>query len=483
MNHDAPLEKISRRLALQTSRFPHKTFLIDLASGRRLTFREFDELVGRACGYFKSLGLAKGDLLSAVLDNSIELCLLFFAALRFGAVFNPYPAFLIAADVRRDIDALRPRALILPGERRDEFETVAAEKIFIEMSRPGGFLDSLRAFPPAPVEAPALPDDTAFIYHSAGRLVDPRGIRYSHGNLMSLIPAVARGLNLGADDVHLIVLPLAHTAALNYSLFPCAWLGATAVLAGSFWGVRERFWDIAAEFAATYVQVVPTALYILLHQQPRPGAGHRLSHIACGSAALAPALRAEFERTVGLPVADLYGLAETGPTHTDAVWTPGWKRGTIGRPLDCNDVAILDAGGNALPAGATGEIAVRGGNVFPGYAIHPELTAAHFRNGWFLTGDRGLIDADGYHHFLGLKKKLIIRGGVNIHPGEIDEVLGTHPDVAKVVTRGTPDDFFGELIRSDISVREGSRLTEAALKDYCRGRLSPIKIPDFITIG
>ncbi len=145
-------------------------------------------------------------------------------------------------------------------------------------------------------------------------------------------------------------------------------------------------------------------------------------------------------------------------------------------------MTILDTEGNELPTGRPGEIVVRGGNVFPGYAINPDLTAAHFRDGGFLTGDRGLVDEEGYHHFLGLKKKLIIRGGVNIHPGEIDEVLLTHPDVARAVTRGTPDDYFGELIRSEVAIREGSPLTEAALKEYCRGRLSPIKIPDFIAV-
>ena len=483
MNPGDPVVKISERLALQSARSPDKTFLVDLRTSRRFTFREFDGLASRACRFLESLGIERGDIVSTVLGNSAELVLLFFAAMRCGAVLNPYPEFFIAADVRRDADALRPKVIFVPEARQEEFGPLGGAVRPIDAGPGGGFIDSLRAFAADFPEAPAQAGEIAFIYHSAGRLVDPRGVRYSHGNLASLIPSVTRGFRLRPDDVHLIVLPLAHTAALNYSLFPCAWLGATAVLADGFWNIREGFWRLAAEFSVSFSQVVPTVLYILLHQPKKPGPPPRLPYLGCGSAPLSPALRNEFENAFALPVADLYGLAETGPTHADAVWMPGWKRGTIGRPLDVNEVAILDDAGGALPRGAAGEIAVRGANVFPGYAVNSRLTAGHFRKGWFLTGDRGLIDGDGYHHFLGLQKNLIIRGGVNIHPGEIDEVLGAHPEVLTVSTWGTPDDFFGELIRSRVTVRQGSRLTEAMLKEFCRGRLSPIKVPDLIQIS
>ncbi len=276
MTQDVPssrTEKITERLSAQSSRFPGKMFLFDLPSGRRFTFREFDGLVSRTGGYLESLGVGKGDLVSAVLDNGPELCLFFFAALRIGAIFNPYPAVFIAADVGRDLEPLAPKVLILPGERRGEFGPLEVGKAFIEARARNGFIDGLGAFAPESREAPARPEDIAFIYHSAGRLIDPRGVRYSHGNLASLIPSVARGLNLRGDDVHLIVLPLAHTAALNYSLFPCAWLGATAVLADGFWNIRDRFWRVAAEFDVSYTQVVPTVLHVLLHQRGGGSAG------------------------------------------------------------------------------------------------------------------------------------------------------------------------------------------------------------------
>jgi long-chain acyl-CoA synthetase len=475
-------QKITERLAIHARRLHGKTFLIELQSGRRYSFREFNELVDRTCRYFENLGLGAGDTAAAVLDNSVEFCLLYFGALRSAVRFNPYPSIFAAGDVRRDTAAIRPKVIFLPEERREEFRDLDIKKIFLPTGTAGAFIEGLKHFPPKFSEVSVIPSDVACLYCSSGRLVDPRGILYTHGNIDVLIPSVIRGLGLSEADIHLIVLPLAHTAALNYSLLPAAWLGATAIVARDFWTLRDQFWGIISGQNVTYVEVVPTVLYILLHQPVRPGRSVSLSYMACGSAPLSPDLRNEFERTFGLPVADLYGLTETGPTHTDAVWSPGWRGGTIGRPLDCNEVVILDGEGRRLPPGKTGEIAVRGGNVFPGYAIHPGLTSSRFRDGWFLTGDLGLEDREGYFHFKGRKKELIIRGGINIHPGEIDEVLKSHPDVMDCGTHGTPDEFFGELILTEVVLRGGSMETEATLKTFLRNHLSPIKIPDSIRL-
>jgi acyl-CoA synthetase (AMP-forming)/AMP-acid ligase II len=475
-------QKVTERLTIHARRLHDKTFLIELQSGRRYSFREFNELVDRTCRYFENLGLRPGDTAAAVLDNTIEFCLLYFGALRSAVRFNPYPSIFTAGDVRRDTAAIRPKAIFLPEERREEFRDLDSEKIFLPTGTSGAFIEELKNYPPKFSEVAIVPSDVACIYCSSGRLIDPRGILYTHGNIGVLIPSVIRGLGLSEADVHLIVLPLAHTAALNYSLLPAAWLGATAILARDFWTLRNRFWEIISGQNVTYVEVVPTVLYILLHQPVMPDSSVYLSYLACGSAPLPLDLRNEFERTFGFPVADLYGLTETGPTHSDAVCSPGWKRGTIGRPLDCNEVVILDDEGHKLPPGKAGEIAVRGGNVFPGYAIHPGLTSSHFRDGWFLTGDLGMEDPEGYFHFRGRKKELIIRSGINIHPGEIDEVLRTHPNIMECRTHGTPDEFFGELILTEVVLRGGSMATEAMLKAFLSNRLSPIKIPDSIRV-
>jgi len=475
-------EKVTGRMAVHAVRHPDKIFLIDLHSGRAFSFGEFDSLVNRTCRYLENLGARPGDIVSTVLENSVEFCLLYFAALRSNIVLSPFPAFFSAWDILRDTEFIRPKFVFLPEARRDEFRSAGEQKSALQTIPSDGFFETLQTFPPDFPEIAASPLHFACLYQTAGRRADPRGVLYSHGNMFTLIPSVIRGFRLSAKDVHLIVLPLAHTAALNYSLLPAAWLGATVVLARDFWPDRERFWEIVRNYGVNYVEVVPTILHVLLHQKARPGRLESLPFMPCGSAPLSPDIRTEFDREFGLPVADLYGLTETGPTHADAVWSPGWKKGTIGKPLDCNEIRVLDKDGRRCPVGESGEIAIRGNNVFPAYAINPELRSAHFRDDWFLTGDLGIEDADGYFHFSGRKKELIIRGGMNVHPGEIDEVFQTHPDVLRSATRGTPDDFFGELIRAKITLRPGSAATESSLKEYCRRYLSPIKVPDIITL-
>ena len=475
-------EKLSSILNLCSRERPDKTFLFELKRNLAISFREFEGLVGAACRLFRSLGLKKGDTVSAFLDNNAEFCVLYFASLFYGTVFNPFPYFLIAPEIKRDLDALKPKIIFIQEERRAEFGILKDEPAvyFVRAGPERGFLAELGSHPGGLLEDDVDPGAPACLYHTSAPESEPRGVLYSRRNIMALIPSVARGLKLGDEDVHLIVLPLGHTAALNYSLLPAALRGGSVVLADNFWNIRKDFWNLVTGRGITYAEVVPTILFILLHLPGGPQAPPVLKYLGCGSAPLSLKLQAEFEAGFGLPVANLYGLTETGPTHFDDPFSPGWKRGRIGRPLDINRVAVFDAEGNELPDGRTGEIAVQGDNVFPGYAINGEMTGRHFVKGFFRTGDLGARDGDGVFEFQGLKKRLIIRGGINVHPGEIDGVLASHPGVLEAWTEGTPDDFFGELIRSYVVLREGWTVPESQLKAFCAERLSPIKIPDFI---
>jgi len=476
-------KKLSSFLDLYGRERPDKLFLLELRRKLSLTFREFDDLVGAACRLFRSLGLKKGDVVSTVVDNNAEFCVLYFASLRYGAVFNPFPYFLIAPEVQRDLETIKPKIVFVQAERKAEFGTLGGRQAVYHLrsGTAGGFLSDLGTWRGEFPEEEAAPGDIACLYHSSAPDAEPRGVLYSHGSISALIPSVARGLKLDGRDNHLIVLPLGHTAALNYSLLPAAFCGASIVLADNFWNIRKDFWNIIQAYRITYTELVPTILFILLHLPGRPaGPAPSLKYAGCGSAPLSIKLQADFESAFKLPVANLYGLTETGPTHYDDPFAPGWKRGSIGKPLDVNRVAILDEQGDELPDGETGEMAVQGDNVFSGYAISGERTGRNFKDGFFLTGDLGARDRAGVFEFRGLKKRLIIRGGINIHPGEIDEVLSGHPHVRQAWTMGVPDDYFGELIKTFIVFREGRIVLESELKDFCKRRLSPIKVPDFI---
>jgi acyl-CoA synthetase (AMP-forming)/AMP-acid ligase II len=470
-----------RRHALNS---PTSIALHDLATGRRIDYREFDLLVDAACQYLASVGLRAGDRVALVLDNSIEFCLLFLASLRYGTIANPHPYMFIAAEIAADLEETPPAVTLVARDRLSEFEHRSTGGSAVVGVPPGDdFIETLRALPLRAVPRLAGKKRTACLYPSCGAGEDARGILYSHANLLALIPSICRGFRYGSADVHLVLLPLAHTAALNYSLLPAWSSGATVVLARGFWPIRNDFWDVVFAHRITRVQVVPTILVMLMHLAGRPHAGLALPHVGCGSAPLPLHVQLGFEDTFGLRVANLYGLSETGPTHVDDPEGAGWTAGSIGVPLDVNEVVILDEEGSPCADGREGEIAVRGANVFEGYAVNPAAAAGCFACGFFRTGDLGYRDPrDGRHYFTRRRKRLIIKGAINIHPSEIDRVMLHHPDIASVSTTGTPDDYLGEVVTTVVRVREGSRVTEEELRAHCRQRLSPLKVPDILRI-
>lgn len=470
---------IAQYLDSHTLKTPDKIFLVDQKSRRTYSFLEFNRMVNSTCRYFRDIGLRKDETIVLYLENSPEFCILLLAALRYGVVAMIYPAILVPTELKRDLSLISCSVLFTKKKHMNAFKDDEGLKII--------FLDELDDLfherhkdvaGNEPLES--VKTEMALLYYSAGASGDPRGIFYTHRNLVSLIPSICRGFHFSDVDRHLITLPLSHSAALNYSFFPALMCGATIILAEGFWEIREEFWNICRTHEITYVEVVPTILYMLLHLPGEPDSIDTLRYVGCGSAPLDIDLQNDFEKRFGLPVANLYGLTETGPTHVDYPIASGWKRGSIGKPLDINQVVILDNQGRECPPGTEGEIAVKGDNLFPGYALDSKTDSKRFFQGFLRTGDRGFRDENGVFYFCGLYKELIIKGGFNIHPDEINEILRSHPMVDRCRTIGVPDMFFGERIRSWIVLLTEGLLTAEELKKYCLRYLSPIKVPDEI---
>ena len=476
--------RITQYLSKWALNRPDKLFLFDQKRNMGLNFREVLQYVINTCSYFERLGLKEGDIITLYLENGLEFCLLLFASLEYGAVVFPYPNMFAPVELVRDLQHIKSRAMFIQTEKKHAFEGRGLENmVFLDSENPDFFLEQIVESGNDYKKKENNPDDFACIFPSAGASFHPRGIHYTHKNIMALIPSICRGFHFNTEDVHLILLPLAHSASLNYSLFPALLSGSTVVLTEGFWNVRDKFWTLCNEHAVTYVETIPTILYTLLHLPKTFEVVPSLNYIGCGSAPLNKELHAEFMKNFGLPVANLYGLTETGPTHVNYPLDPDWKPGSIGKALDVNHVVIADKKGNPLSSGEKGEILVKGDNVFPGYAIKPELTSNSFVHGYFRTGDIGYLDKSGVCYFSHRSKELIIRGGLNIHPDEINEVLLSHPDVLRCRTSGSPDDFFGEKIKSDVMLSSNCCLSQQDLKEFCLKKLSPIKIPDEINFS
>lgn len=467
---------------------PDRVFIYDVRSERTYTFKEFNLAVEKTANYLLSFGFEKGDRVTGVIENSPEFCFLYFGVIRAGGIFNPMPFTSHKDEILKNIRLVDPRLVVIDGRKEKEFN--AEEKrdiLFVPVGVEREFEKNIQGLPDQLTCRFKIDENSpACLYYSSGTTSDPKGVLYSHKNMIALTSSLCRGFKFSSagDETHIIMLPLGHTASTNYSLLPCAYVGGKIVMGESFWHIRNKIWKLIEEHRATYMEVVPTVLYSILniyHSHP----GNDISsmrYVGCGSAPLQKGIQAQFQERFNLKVANLYGLSETGPTHIDDPLLPGWKPGTIGVPLDVNEAKIVDENDNELPPNHTGEIVIKGDNVFVGYFRNETQYKSVVKDGWFHTGDLGYKDENGIYYFVDRKKDLIIKGGMNIVPGQIDEILILHPAVKEGVTIGVPDEMFGEEVKSFIVPKDGMSVTPEEIIAHCAKYLPKTKIPKFVEI-
>lgn len=465
---------------------PERVFIFDIRSGRSYNFRRFNALVEKAANYFIRLGVKPGDRITAVIENSPEYCFCYFAAIRIGAIFNPMPFTSHPEEIKKNIRYVEPKIVLLDSRKFSEF--VQKENSYIEVSVIGSepFEEKIGVFPEHLSRPAALDENSpACLYYSSGTTGDPKGVLFSHKNMITNVASIVRGFMFSEErEVNLVFLPMGHTASINYQFLPCMYVGGKMILAESFWHIRLKLWELIQEHGITYIEVVPTVLYAILNLY-KDVAGHDLSSlrfVGCGSAPLQKSIQDEFQKRYGLKVANLYGLSETGPTHIDNPLENGWEPGSIGVPLDVNDCKVFGENDTELPANKVGEMALKGPNIFVGYFKNDIQYKRVVRNQYFFTGDLGYKDENGKFYYVDRIKDLIIKGGTNIVPGEIDEVLLLHPSVKEVVTIGIPDAMFGEDIKSFIVCKDGSLVTADELTQHCSRHLPKLKMPKEIDI-
>jgi long-chain acyl-CoA synthetase len=391
-------------------------------------------------------------------------------------------------EILKNVRLVGPRKIFIDMRKEKEFDGHDQKEdiVFVPVGADRPFEKSIEAMDERLSKAVELDENSpACLYYSSGTTAEPKGVLYSHRNMIALTDSLCRGFKFKTEnECHLIMLPLGHTASTNYSLLPCAYLGGKIVMAESFWHIRTKIWKLIEEHRIDYMEVVPTVLYSILNIYRREidNDVSSMRFVGCGSAPLQKGVQEQFHRRFGLKVANLYGLSETGPTHIDDPLIPGWEPGSVGVPLDVNEVKIFDENDRELGPNETGEIVVKGDNVFVGYYKNDALYKKVVVNGYFHTGDLGYIDENGVFYFKDRKKDLIIKGGINIVPGEIDEILMLHPGVKEGVTIGVPDTMFGEEVKSFVVPKDGMTVTPEEIIAHCANYLPKTKVPKFVDI-
>ncbi|MFE5483145.1 long-chain fatty acid--CoA ligase [Streptomyces sp. NPDC056527] len=454
--------------------FPDRIAVVEGAA--RLTYGELWGEALRCAAGLRAAGVKPGDRIAVLLPNTTEFLRVYYGALAAGATVVPVHALLVAEEVQYVLEHSKAVAIVSGGPLWPVAE---------EAARAAG-VRALRGAPSAaePLRAaePAEPSDTAVILYTSGTTGRPKGARLTHLNIVLNASVTSQDLlGLGAEDVVLGCLPLFHSYGQTCAMNGTLRAGATLVLMPRFSGPAAL--DLLAGEGVTVFMGVPTMYHALVEAAAVSGSRPvELRAAVSGGAALPVAVLERFEETFSTQVLEGYGLTETSPVATFNQPHIGRRPGTVGHPVWGVEIGIADAAVDhevrLLADGEIGEVVVRGHNVFAGYLDDPEATAAAVVDGWFRTGDLGVRDEDGFLSIVDRKKDLVIRGGFNIYPREVEEVLVRHPAVSEVAVIGVPDDAKGEEVCAVVVRRAGAgEVTAEELVAWSKERLGRHKYP------
>jgi long-chain acyl-CoA synthetase len=449
--------------------------------GRWWSSFELSDQAKRFAGGLVGLGVEPGERVLVMLANGPEVGSVYQGAWRAGAAVTPVLFLLQPHEIARVIRQAEPSVVVagpefLPGIRAALDGAPAARAIVTTGAADPGDVafDDLIAAEPLELPVPRGDDDLAALLFTGGTTGDSKGVMLSHGNIGFDAEATAAAAEVGQDEVALTALPLAH----SYGILVAAvglFVKGRGVL--QRWFEPFSFLEAIAEHRVQRVAVVPTMLQYLLQAPLEDHDLSSLRYVACGAAALPQEVAREWERRTGSRVLEGYGCTEAMSAVCVTRPSDPPRPGFVGRPVDGCEVRIEDDDSNEVPGGELGEICVRGPNVMLGYWNQPEATADVMAGGWLHTGDVGRVDDDGFVAVVERKKDLIIRGGINVYPRDVEEVLAEHPAVAMAGVVGRPDELFGEEVLAFVVRRAGSDATEEDLLAFAAERLSKPKRP------
>jgi long-chain acyl-CoA synthetase len=480
-------DNLRQLLETRARQTPDKTFLINEADARSWTYREFDASVNRAANMLASRGVACGDVVSLLLPNGAEYVIAYFACFKLGALAGPVNSLLKPEEIAYVIGNSEARTLLVHSDFRAAVEAVRAQLPSLEDVIEFDEETVTKDFADAPDESWAARnltrDDEAIIIYTSGTTGKPKGCLLTHGNLIANARQIAEWLNFGATDRLLTIMPLFHMNAVSVTTMSALYAGGSTVVSPRF--SASKHWQIISEHQITSFGSVATMLSMLLAKYPNGVPvglkANQLRFAMCGSAPVPVEVMRRFEETFNCPVVEGYGLSESTCRSTFNPPDERRRAGSCGRAIG-NEMKVVDEDDNEVADGVPGEIVLRGENIFKGYFKNDDATARAFRGGWFHTGDVGYRDAEGFYYIVDRKSDMIIRGGENIYPREIDELLYIHPSVAVAATVGVPDELYGEEVAAFVVLKDGASATEQELIAHCRAHLADFKCPKTIRL-
>jgi long-chain acyl-CoA synthetase len=500
---ERPLHEILASTAVDLPDATATSFL-----GATLTFQDLKRRADRLAGSLARLGITKGDRVGIMLPNCPQYIAATFAILRLGAIvvnINPIYTAREVLSVATDsgmralftLDALAPLALGIRENTSLEWIVVTSLAEYSPAAAPPPRIDGtlsladlLAADAVLPL-VPIAPDDLAVLQYTGGTTGTPKGAMLTHGNIFANLvqtEAFMYRTPQRGEPRYLLVIPYFHIYAFTVGMMKAIWVGALQILLPKY--DPEQVLNALRDFSPTYFPGVPTIFVSLLnHPKVKEYGLEKIRTFNSGGAPCPVEVLEQWERAIGRPLNEGYGLSETSPvTHTTAQLAVR-KFGSIGLPLPDTDMKIVDVetGLHEVPVGESGELCIAGPQVFKGYWNRPEETAYALRTHvdgrtWFHTGDVARMDEDGYSFIVQRKKDMIIVDGFNVYPSEVETVLYSHPAVRLAAVIGIPDAYHGEIVKACIALKAGASVDAADVVAHCKRQLAVYKVPRQIEV-
>jgi acyl-CoA synthetase (AMP-forming)/AMP-acid ligase II len=453
-----------------------------------LTYGEFDARTDALAAGLAGLGVEPGNTVSVLLPNCLDFLEAWWAILKVGGVFGPVNPAFTTAEATYVIDHSEAVAVItgtaganlLHGER--EHIPLVRQLISVDADGPADLrFQELRVDgPPPPVGRE--PDDLAQILYTSGTTGKPKGAMVTHRMVVTNSGMTAELLPLAPGDRLGMILPLFHANAQIATCTVPMIVGCEIVMWERF--SASTFWQTVRELQPVSISAVPTILAALMNAPGSEEAAHSsLRFVICGAAPLSRELMDGFEEKFDIRILEGYGLTESTCVSSLNPYYGARKAGSIGLPVRGQDMRIRREDGTDVGPGERGEIVLRGPNIMPGYLKNPQATKDSIRDGWLYTGDIGEVDEDGYFFIVDRTKDMIIRGGENIYPREIEEVIYEHPGVLECAVIGIPHEVRGEEVLAVVAAKAGVTLDGEEVKEFAAARLAKFKVPARVEVA
>jgi acyl-CoA synthetase (AMP-forming)/AMP-acid ligase II len=487
-------ELIDRRALVERER----PYLIGPDDQIALSYSELRGVVRRYALELQSRwGVSDGDRVGIFLPNGADFVVAYLAIMYLGAVACPINNLLQDPEIDCILESAKATTCCVAVHWSERIERLVKRKSFACAIVPvEGIFDRQLGGRSRDEQYEELRlaeircDKLALIVHTSGSTGRPKGVPLSHSNLLLDCEYICDAIRLTKNDRALCILPLFHTNAEVLSVLCPLYSGGSVVIPRQFHA--SQFWPLAIHYEVTWCSAAPTIFFILIkrHEGEESGfhLGHQIRFFVSGTSALPVPLMRTFEQTFGVMILEGYGLTETvcrvafNRRPPDEVAHPGKEDGcrrfgSVGTAIGDTEIEIVDENDRPVRVGERGEVVLRGSVVMKGYFENDAATDEAFRHGWFHTGDIGYMDEDGYLYIVDRKKDMIIRGGQNIYPREVDIVLGSHPKIEEAAVIGVPNGKYGEEVKAYVVSKKGMSVSAEEIIEFCRERLAAYKCP------